>query len=129
MDEYSMSFGEVNVGMPSIGFLPVRQYTFKVSTDSYKLTLPNKGTFKELDPEFFKDIQDESFEIFQDNVLQLSMLTKVLFAAKQYPELQASQVFCPISIELAGDVVNVFGQVVEFVKEVKTDEGIKAEEV
>jgi hypothetical protein len=40
-------------------------------------------------------------------------LSKVLFAAKCYPDLKDNQLFCPLKFNIDGDVVTIYGQVVQ----------------
>jgi hypothetical protein len=107
---------EVFQGIPSMALLPSQQFKFNVSKDRYMFKFPNKGTFKELDPEFFAE-DDSDYEIMEEGVANISIVTKVLFATKQYPDLEPNQLFCPINFVLEGDDVTMYGQVVTMLGE------------
>jgi len=102
----------IHVGIPTMSLLPPRNYKFEVFDERYKLKVPVSGTFKDLDPEFFKD-DETSFELVRNNgsLINISLLTKVLFAAKMYPDLQENQLFCPIAFNFKDDFLEIIGQV------------------
>ncbi|MBV5347950.1 hypothetical protein JZU46_07035 [bacterium] len=111
-EEYVMQFTDSMVGVPTICFLQARNYKFMVSTDSYMMKVPVKGTYKELDPDFFSE-DDGDFTIYDGDDINVASLSRVLFAAKKYPNLADNQVFCPLKFALSGDEVTVYGQVVQ----------------
>lgn len=98
-------------GIPTLALLPAKQFSFTVSTDKYMFKVPNKGKFSEIDPEFFID-DDSEYEIYSEGNVNISIMTKVLFATHQYPELAPNQLFCPINFALEGDDLVMYGQIV-----------------
>lgn len=103
------------VGIPTMALLPARNFYFKVLNDKYKLTIPKSGDFYKLDKEFF-DEDSGLFEIIGKESVNISTITKVLFGTKSYPDLKHNQLFCPISMVVNGDNVDIFGQVVEMLE-------------
>lgn len=98
-------------GVPTLAFLPARPFSFKVSSDTYMFRLPNKGKFSELDKEFFAE-DDSEFEIYSEGIVNISIISKILFATRQYPDLESNQLFCPINFKLDGENIVIYGQVV-----------------
>lgn len=98
-------------GLPTLALLPARQFTFSVSEDTFMFKMPNKGKFSEVDTEFFAEDPGE-FEIFSEGNVNISILTKVLFATRQYPDMADNQLFCPINFKLDGEEVVIYGQLV-----------------
>lgn len=103
------------LGTPSMALLPSRHYSFKVTEKRYKITIPRKGTYHEIEPTYFAK-EDGQFNLLDEesNVMYLPAISKVLFATKQYPELQSNQLFVPIALKFNKDTVDVYGQVLEF---------------
>ncbi len=102
---------EVLNGIPSMALLPAKQFSFKVSTDRYMFKFPNKGKFSDIDSEFFAEDETE-FEVYTEGNVNVSVITKLLFATKQYPELEPNQLFCPINFKIEDNEVTMYGQVV-----------------
>ena len=102
---------EVLQGMPSMALLPAKQFAFNVSADRYMFKFPNKGKFSDIDSEFFGGDASE-FEVCSEGNVNISIVTKLLFATKQYPELEPNQLFCPINFTVEEDEVTMYGQVV-----------------
>lgn len=115
-------------GVPPLCFLPARNFIFKITDENYVVELPRRGNYHDLDPEFFSE-EDGSFDMFADNKLLFTpALTKVLFAAKKYPDLKFNQFFVPFVIKFEEDTVKLVGQIVDMMiqmdetAEDKTDE-------
>lgn len=116
MSEYIMKFGEVMLGIPTMGLIKARNYKFKISEDTFMMKVPVRGTYFDLDSEFFTE-EDGSFEICNDTDFNIATLSKVLFAAKCYPELKENQLFCPLKFTVADEIVTIYGQVVQIGEE------------
>jgi hypothetical protein len=101
-------------GTPPALLMPAKNYVFKISKDNYIIELPRKGSYHELDPEFFTEEAGE-FNLFDEEskIIFLPALTKVLFATRKYPELEFNQFFVPFSLKFEEDKVLVVGQVIE----------------
>jgi len=112
MTETTKGVSTIHEGLPTMAFLPPVNYRFELYEERYKLIIPIKGTFQELDPEFFTE-DDGNYKIISEDgkVWNISILTKVLFAAKMYPALQPDQLFCPIAFSLVEDKLEIIGQV------------------
>jgi hypothetical protein len=112
MTETTKGVSTIHEGIPTMAFLPPVNYRFELYEERYKLIIPIKGTFQELDPEFFTE-DDGNYKIISEDgkVWNISILTKVLFAAKMYPALQPDQLFCPIAFSLVEDKLEIIGQV------------------
>lgn len=104
------------VGTPSMVLLPPRHYKFRVSEKHYKITVPRKGTYHELEPKFFAK-EDGEFNLLDEEskVMYLPAISKVLFATKQYPNLKNNQLFAPIALKFNEDTVDIYGQVIDLI--------------
>ena len=100
------------VGVPTMGLLPARKYTFKVKEDTHKITIPIRGKLKDLDPDFFNT--EEYFEIVNDDksIINFVMITKILFASSSYPSLEYNELFCPTRLVINDNTLDIYGQVV-----------------
>jgi len=112
MTETTKGVSTIHEGIPTMAFLPPVNYRFELHEERYKLVIPVEGTFYDLDPEFFDEDAGDYKILTEDNkVWNISILTKVLFAAKMYPALQPNQLFCPIAFSLVEDKLEIIGQV------------------
>lgn len=100
------------VGTPTAVLLPSRNYYFKSSTETYKITIPRAGKYHDIDPEFFSEDEGE-FNLLSNDTMYMPSITKVLFATKQYPDLKSNQLFAPIALKFNEDTVDIFGQIIE----------------
>lgn len=116
MSEKNINENEALYAMPTLAMLPANNFKIHISENMYSFKVPCKGTYYELDPSFFSD-EDGSFVIFENNVFNVSTITKVLFGMKQYPKLADNQLFCPISFSITGDVVAIDGKVVTMLED------------
>lgn len=100
------------VGTPTMVLLPPRNYYFKVY-GKYKITIPRKGTYHDIAPDFFAE-SDGEFNLLDEGnaALYLPAISKVLFATKQYPLLEPNELFAPIALSFNEDSVDIYGQVV-----------------
>jgi hypothetical protein len=119
MTEQVKSSAEDNVlvGIPTMALLPPKNFYFKVKEDRHKITVPKSGKFSDLDKEFYSEA-DGNFSIVGNdpNVINISIITKVLFGTCKYPLLKDNQLFCPISIVVNEDTVDIFGQIVDMLE-------------
>ncbi len=109
--------GQAQVGTMSMVLLPSRNYPFKVSTKVHKITLTRKGTYNEIDPDFFSE-DDGAFNLYDEEskVFYLPAISKVLYAEKKYPDLKDNQLFAPIYVVIKDDTVEIFGQVIDLLE-------------
>jgi len=105
------------VGIPTMALMPSKNYHFKVLADKYKITVNKSGKYLDLDEEFFSE-EDGSYTVVSEDgsVFNIAALTKILFGEKKYPSLKGNQLFCPISLVVNEDTVDIFGQVVEMIE-------------
>lgn len=101
-------------GTPPLLMLPAKNYFFKVYGDKHQLVVPKSGTFKDLDADFYKE-EDGSFDLFnsETGTLDLAALSHVLFATKQYPDLDSAQFFVPYNVIVKENELHLLGQVIE----------------
>ena len=102
------------VGIPTMGLLPAKSFYFKVSESKFKIVLPRKGKFTDIDADAYSEDDGEFIIVSDDNnAINLATITRVLFATKKYPNINKNQLFCPASLVVNGDTVEIYGQVVE----------------
>lgn len=103
-----------HIGTPTMVLMPARNYKFKVINKEIKITVPRKGTYYDLDKEFYTKAEGE-FNIYDEAnaVMYIPSITKVLFGLKKYPALESNQLFAPIALVFNDDEVDVIGQVIE----------------
>jgi hypothetical protein len=103
-------------GVPGTMLLPAREYKFKVFHGNVVITIPRKGAYIDLDPDFFTD-KDGSFHFLEKDTFFLPSLTKVLFACNKYPDLKDNQAFVIVGLRVVDDVViEIIGNVIEFLE-------------
>lgn len=117
-----MTEDKIIFGTPPPAMLPARNYCFKIKDEHFLISIPRRGSYHELDPEFFSEDAGE-FDIFDEKlkVLYLPSITKVLFATKKYPNLEANHMFIPYVVALTDDGVDVVGQIVEILAKMPND--------
>ena len=99
----------------SMVMMPASKNDFLVDDKIYVITVPRKGKYKDIDPDFFNE-SDGGFDVLNDeNIIFLPCLTKLLFATKQYPELKTNQVFAPLALKFKETKVEIIGQVVDLI--------------
>ncbi|HLD90900.1 MAG TPA: hypothetical protein VI911_07810 [Patescibacteria group bacterium] len=100
------------VGTPTIALLPARNYYFKVY-GKHKITIPRKGSYYELAPDFFSE-SDGEFNLLDEKnaVMYLPAISKVLFATAQYPDLKEGELFAPIALKFNESTVDIYGQII-----------------
>lgn len=110
------------IGTPTMMLLPARNYKFKVYEEDYRIELPRKGAYEELDPDHFSK-EDGSFNFLQYDkskkyhTFYLPSVSKALFAAGKYPDLKDGQAFTPIGIVIRKDKIEIIGSIIEMIEE------------
>lgn len=111
-----MSKGKVKptIGTPTMVLLPANNYCFRVSKKKHKIIIPRKGTYHDLDPEFYSEEEGE-FSLLDEknNTMYLPSITKVLFGVEKYPDLKQNEVFAPLFLVFKKNNVEIIGQVIE----------------
>jgi len=105
---------EVTIGTPTMVLLPARNYCFNVVKAEHKITIPRKGSYKDLDSSFYSE-EDGEFNLLGDeeNTMFLPSISKVLFGVKKYPDLKSNQLFAPVAMIFRKNTVDIIGQVIE----------------
>jgi len=101
-------------GTPTMVLLSAQNYIFRVLDDVFKISIPRRGAYHDLAPDFFS-IEDGEFNILDinKNVLLLPSISKVLFATKKYPDLKPNQLFAPLYLVFNENEVEIVGHVLE----------------
>ncbi len=115
--------GQTQVGTPTMVLMPSRNYAFKISDELYVIKIPRKGSYHEIDPEFFSK-EDGEFNLYdgKTKVMYLPAITKVLYATKKYPDLGDHQLFAPMSLKFKRNEVEISGYVVDMLLASETEE-------
>ena len=104
---------------PGFLLLPAREYVWELK-NKVELRIPLKGTISEILNKYIladgtKIAGDDDFSIFEDNVLLLWELVRVMFAGAKYPELADDECLNVVALEFDGDEVVLFGEVIQSV--------------
>lgn len=102
---------DIMYAMPTLAMLPANNYKIHIGEDTFSVKVPCKGTYLDLDSDFFSE-EDGAFIIFEDNTLNISTITKVLFGLKSYPDLADNQLFCPINFIINDNSITITGKIV-----------------
>jgi len=103
------------IGLPSAILLPARRYKFKPEANHHVIEIPRKGTYKDIDPDFYTE-KDGAFDFGKDDTIYLPAVNKVLFATQKYPDLTENQAFALLALKLKEKTLEVVGTVVEFLE-------------
>lgn len=103
------------IGLPSAILLPARRYKFRPEAKHHVIEIPRKGTYKDIDPDFYTD-KDGAFDFGKDDTIYLPAVNKVLFATQKYPALTENQAFALLALKLKKNKLEVVGTVVEFLE-------------
>lgn len=108
---------KLQVGTPSMVLMPARKYAFKVSKEFHTIIIPRKGSYNEIEPNLFTK-EDGEFELYNSRkrIMYLPAISKVLFAANKYPDLEDNQLFAPISLVFKKDTVEISGQIINMIQ-------------
>jgi hypothetical protein len=109
--------GRPRTGLPTLAFLPARNYKYKMYRKEYKISIPRSGTFEKLDPNFFKE-EDGEFDILdlENSMLHLPVISKVLLGARKYPDLELHQLFVPTKMVFKKKTIEIMGHVVDMLR-------------
>ncbi len=104
---------------PGFLLLPAREYEWKLK-EKIEIRVPRKGKIDELLSE--EDVASgvkisgqNDFSIFEDNLLLLWEIVRILFAHSRYPSLAEDEAVNIVALEFQGDEVVLFGEVIESV--------------
>ena len=105
---------------PGLILLPAREYVWELK-NRVEIKIPNEGLISEhLQPdelsEGVKIVGDDAFLVFDDNMLSLWEIPRILFARKLYPQLEANQAFNVTTLEVSEGEITIYGEVIESVE-------------
>jgi hypothetical protein len=109
------------VGTPTMLLLPSRNYKFKVFENPYRITLPRRGKYVDIDDKIFSE-KDGEFDLLQysekeeGHILFMPAISRVLFATNQYPDLKDGYAFTPVAIIFKEEEVEIIGNLIEMVQ-------------
>ena len=109
---------------PGLILLPAREYVWELKK-RVEIKIPNKGLISEhLHPEELaegvKIVGEDAFIIFDDNMLSLWEIPRILFAHKLYPQLEANQAFNVTTLAVSDSEITIYGEVIESVEAEET---------
>ena len=97
---------------PGFLLLPAREYEWELK-NKIELRLPLKGTADDTMPESIKIAGDNEYSIFEDNVLLLWELVRVMFAGAKYPKLEDDECLNVVALEFTEDEVILYGEIIQ----------------
>ncbi len=109
---------------PGLILLPAREYVWELKK-RVEIKIPNEGLISEhLQPEELaegvKIVGDDAFIVFDDNMLSLWEIPRILFAHKLYPQLEAKQAFNVTTLAVSDGEITIYGEVIESVEAEET---------
>lgn len=106
-----------NAGLLSMVMRPSRDTVFLAENRVYNITIPRRGKYKDIDPDFFDESAGDFDLLNNENILFLPAITKVLYAAKQYPDLADNQLFVPLALTFREESVDIIGQIIDLISD------------
>ncbi len=109
---------------PGLILLPAREYVWELKR-RVEIKIPNAGLISDhLQPDELakgvKIVGDDAFLVFDDNMLSLWEIPRILFAHKLYPQLETNQAFNVTTLEVSEGEVTIYGEVIESVEAEET---------
>lgn len=104
---------------PGFILLPARQYEWELQK-KIEFRLPLRGKISEIlqkdrMPEGVSFSGDDEFNIFEDNLLLLWEIVRVMFAGIRYPALEDDECLNVVALEFTDTEVIIFGEVIKSV--------------
>ncbi len=108
---------------PGLILLPAREYVWSLKK-RLEIKIPNEGLISDhIRPEeLAKGVRitgKDNFLVFEDNLLSLWEIPRILFAHRLYPQLEANQAFNITTLEISDDKIIIYGEIIESVEEEK----------
>lgn len=102
---------------PGFLLLPAREYEWEL-VKKLEITIPNQGQLSSLiktnsPDDKLKFAGDDSFSIFEDGVLSLWEVIRVLFANVKYPDLKDDECFNVFGVEINEENIVLHGEVIK----------------
>jgi hypothetical protein len=104
---------------PGFILLPAREYEWELKK-KVEMRLPLKGTIEEILnkdtlPDGVRIAGDNEFSFFEDNLLLLWEIVRVMFAGARYPQLDDDECLNVVALQFTDDEVILFGEVIKSV--------------
>ena len=101
---------------PGFLLLPAREYEWEL-LKKIELRLPLKGSISEVLKKdlMMADMQiagEDEFSIFENNLLLLWEVVRVMFAGSRYPALEDNECLNVVALEFTDDEVVIYGEVI-----------------
>jgi len=102
---------------PGFLLLPAREYAWELQK-KVEFRLPLSGTINEIIsreklPQGVQIGGDNEFSIFEDNLLLLWELVRVMFASARYPELEDDECLNVVALEFTDEEAIIYGEVIK----------------
>ncbi len=104
---------------PGFLLLPAREYEWELKK-KVEFRLPLKGAIEDITkkdsmPDGVTIAGDNEFSIFEDNLLLLWELVRIMFAGARYPQLDDDECLNVVALEFTEDEVILYGEVIQSV--------------
>ena len=110
--------GAVGVA-PGFLLMPAREYAWELK-ERVEIKLPLQGSIKDLMSNVIgtggvEVGGEDQFSIFEDGVLQLWEVVRILFVEAKYPSLADDECLNVVALELKGEDVVLYGEIIKSV--------------
>jgi len=104
---------------PGFLLIPAREYEWEL-VKKVQLEVPNSGRIKDLlsEKELAEGVTfpgEDEFSIFEDNLLLLWEIVRVLFAQIKYPSLEDDQCMNVVALQFSGDIITIHGEIIRYI--------------
>lgn len=104
---------------PGFLLIPAREYEWEL-VQKIQLKVPNEGQISDLlnERELASGVTlpgDEEFSIFEDNLLLLWEIVRVLFAKAEYPSLKDDECMNVVALSFEGNEITIHGEIMRHV--------------
>lgn len=108
-------------GVSGLVLLPARDYEWEL-VGRHSIRIPRQGKISDIlnEQELASGVKiagDDEFSVFEDNVMLLWEVVRVMFARSQYPSLEDDQCFNVVALEVSDDSIVVHGEVIRALME------------
>jgi hypothetical protein len=108
-------------GLPTPILVPASMYNMEIIVDSISITLPVKGKYSELYPDYNTNDSDDEFNCVTKNddgvfVINFNSLVSLMFAESKYPRLEDGTFFPigDISVDMNNNTLEILGAILKF---------------
>jgi hypothetical protein len=105
---------------PGLILLPAREYVWELK-QRVEIKIPNDGRISmHLQPDALAPgvtiAGEDEFIVFDDDLLSLWEIPRILFALKLYPQLEANQALNVVTLAVRDGEITIYGEVIESVE-------------